>query len=510
MSDKTFYITTAISYPNGAPHIGHAYELIATDALARFKRLDGYDVKFLTGTDEHGQKMVKTARAEGIPVQELADRNTERFREMAKLLGASNDDFIRTSEPRHHAACQALWRAMEANGDIYKDTYSGWYSVRDEAYYGEDETELQEDGTRIGPQGTEVEWIEEESYFFRLSAWQERLLAHYEANPDFIGPSSTRKEIASFVSRGLRDLSISRTTFDWGVPVPDAPGHVMYVWVDALTNYISSLGYPNENEDYSKFWPADLHIIGKDITRFHTVYWPAFLMSAGLEVPKRVFGHGMLLADGTKMSKSQGNVVDPFELVGRYGLDAVRYFMLREVPFGQDGSYSDTTIINRVNADLANDLGNLAQRSLSMAFKNCDGQLNAPQTFTAEDEAILALAKSALQKMRAAMDQQKIHEALTELWDVVAQANRYFAASEPWALKKTDPHRMAAVLYVTAEVVRQVAIMAQPAIPNGAGALLDILNIPAEARAFDALTTPLANTKIEKPEGVFPRLEMPA
>jgi methionyl-tRNA synthetase len=507
MDGKTFYITTAISYPNGSPHIGHAYELIATDALARFKRLDGYDVRFLTGTDEHGQKMVKTAREEGVAVEDLAERNAARFREMADTLGASHDDFIRTTEERHHAACQAIWKAMEANGDIYKDSYAGWYSVRDEAYYGEDETTLTEDGTRIGPQGTEVEWIEEESYFFRLSAWQDRLLAHYDANPDFIGPQSTRNEIVSFVSGGLRDLSISRTTFDWGVPVPDAPGHVMYVWVDALTNYISALGYPDENAELWRYWPADVHIIGKDITRFHTVYWPAFLMSAGLPVPKRVYGHGMLLADGAKIGKSAGNAIDPFALVERFGLDQFRYFLLREVPFGQDGSYSEETIVARVNADLANDLGNLAQRSLSMAFKNCDGRLSAPNLLTVEDEAILEMVAETLPKVRDAVDRQRIHEALAAIWAVVAEANRYFAASEPWALKKTDPDRMAAVLYVTAEVVRQVAIMAQPAIPNGTGALLDILKVPENARDFAALATPLVETVIDKPEGVFPRLE---
>jgi methionyl-tRNA synthetase len=362
MSRDTFYITTAISYPNGKPHIGHAYELIATDALARFQRLDGKDVFFLTGTDEHGIKMLQTARKEGIAARELADRNAAEFKRMATALNASNDDFIRTTEERHYASSQAIWKAMAANGDIYKGGYAGWYSVRDEAYYGEEETEVRADNVRYGPQGTPVEWVEEESYFFRLSAYQDRLIALYESQPDFIGPAERRNEVMSFVKSGLKDLSVSRTTFDWGVPVPGDEKHVMYVWVDALTNYITGIGYPNENDEKWRFWPADAHIIGKDIVRFHAVYWPAFLMSAGIPLPKRVFGHGFLFNRGEKMSKSVGNVIDPFTMVEHYGVDQVRYFFLREVPFGQDGNYSHEAIVNRTNADLANGLGNLAQR----------------------------------------------------------------------------------------------------------------------------------------------------
>jgi methionyl-tRNA synthetase len=503
-----FFVTTAISYPNGAPHIGHAYEALATDAIARFQRLDGRDVFFLTGTDEHGQKMLQTARAEGIPVQDLAERNATRFREMAAALGCSNDDFIRTSEPRHHAASQEIWRRMAANGDIYKDSYSGWYSVRDEAYYQEGETELRADGVRYGPQGTPVEWVEEESYFFRLSDYQERLLAHYEANPDFIGPEERRNEIVSFVKRGLKDLSISRTTFDWGVPVPGDERHVMYVWVDALTNYITAAGFPDDGNPRWRFWPANLHVIGKDIVRFHTVYWPAFLMSAGIALPKRVFAHGFLFNRGEKMSKSVGNVIDPFALIDHYGLDQVRYFFLREVPFGQDGNYSHDAIVNRINADLANDLGNLAQRSLSMIAKNCEGRLPQPGTFTAEDEAILAQADAMLPAAREAMEKQAIHQALFVVWTCVAEANRYFAAQEPWALKKTDPERMGTVLYVTAEVIRQVAILAQPVVPASAGRLLDLLALDAGARDFARLGAAgrlAAGGELPKPEGVFPR-----
>ncbi|WP_249689631.1 methionine--tRNA ligase [Stappia sp. WLB 29] len=509
MTDRSpFFVTTAISYPNGAPHIGHAYESMATDAIARFQRLDGRDVFFLTGTDEHGQKMLQTARAEGVPVEDLAERNATRFRDMAAALGCSNDDFIRTTEPRHHEASREIWRRMAANGDIYKDSYSGWYSVRDEAYYQESETELRADGVRYGPQGTPVEWVEEESYFFRLSAYQDRLLAHYEANPDFIGPDERRNEVVSFVSRGLKDLSISRTTFDWGVRVPDDERHVMYVWVDALTNYITGAGFPDENNPRWRYWPADLHVIGKDIVRFHAVYWPAFLMSAGIELPKRVFAHGFLFNKGEKMSKSVGNVIDPFALIDHYGLDQVRYFFLREVPFGQDGNYSHEAIVNRINADLANDLGNLAQRSLSMIGKNCEARLPQPGAFTAEDEAILGQADAMLKAAREAMSRQAIHQALSVVWACVAEANRYFAAQEPWALKKTDPERMATVLYVTAEVIRQVAILAQPVIPTSAGKLLDLLAIPADARGFDRLGAGgrlAAGVELPKPEGVFPR-----
>ncbi|MBN9058906.1 MAG: methionine--tRNA ligase, partial [Rhizobiales bacterium] len=393
MTAPKFYITTAISYPNGVPHIGHAYEMLATDTLARFKRLDGYDVFFLTGTDEHGIKMVQTAARDGITARELADRNVPRFQAMAEALNCSNDDFIRTTEPRHYRASEEIWRRMEANGDIYKDAYAGWYSVRDEAYYAESETEVRADGLRYGPQGTVVDWVEEESYFFRLSAYEDRLLAHYEANRDFIGPDERRNEVVSFVKGGLKDLSISRTTFDWGIPAPGDPKHVMYVWVDALTNYITAVGFPDDkSESFERYWPADVHVIGKDIVRFHSVYWPAFLFSAGLQPPKRVFAHGFLFNRGEKMSKSLGNVIDPFALIEHYGVDPVRFFFLREVPFGQDGNYSHEAIINRINADLANDLGNLAQRSLSMIGKNLGGVVPQPGAFTPADEEILAAA----------------------------------------------------------------------------------------------------------------------
>ncbi|AFL52582.1 methionyl-tRNA synthetase [Sinorhizobium fredii] len=508
-----FYITTAISYPNGKPHIGHAYELIATDAMARYQRLDGREVFFLTGTDEHGQKMQQTARKEGISPQELADRNSAEFEKMAELLNASNDDFIRTTEKRHHEASQAIWIRMGEAGDLYKDSYAGWYSVRDEAYYQEKETELRGDGVRYGPQGTPVEWVEEESYFFRLSAYQEKLLKHYEENPDFIGPAERRNEVISFVKSGLKDLSVSRTTFDWGIRVPNDPSHVMYVWVDALTNYVTATGYLTDpSGPRAKFWPANIHVIGKDIIRFHAVYWPAFLMSAGLPLPKRVFAHGFLLNKGEKMSKSLGNVVDPFNLVEHFGLDQIRYFFLREVSFGQDGSYSEEGIATRINSDLANGIGNLASRSLSMIVKNCDGQIPACGALTEEDSAMLAAADSLLQATREEMDKQLIHRALAAIIAVVSETDRYFAGQEPWALKKTDPERMATVLYATAEVVRQIAILLQPFMPDSAGKLLDLLAVPAEKRSFAELGEAgrlVPGTPLEAPKPVFPRYVAP-
>jgi methionyl-tRNA synthetase len=510
MAKPRFYVTTAISYPNGAPHIGHAYEVIATDAIARFMRLDGRDVFFLTGTDEHGLKMVQTAAREHLTARELADRNSERFRAMAKALAISNDDFIRTTEPRHYKASQAIWERMVAAGDIYLGGYEGWYSVRDEAYYDESETSVGPDGVRVGGQGTPVEWTKEETFFFRLSKYQDKLLAFYEANPEFVGPDTRFNEVISFVKGGLADLSVSRTTFDWGVPVPGADGHVMYVWVDALTNYITAAGFPDANDPKWAWWPADLHVIGKDIVRFHAVYWPAFLMSAGLPLPKRVYGHGFLFNRGEKMSKSLGNVVDPFVMAESYGVDAMRYFLLREVAFGNDGSYSHEAIVARTNADLANDLGNLAQRSLSMIAKNCDGVLPKPGAFTAEDEAMLAMARDMLAASREAMATQQIHRWLEAVWAVVGEANRYFAAQAPWALRKTDFARMETVLYVTAEVIRQAAILAQPAIPVGAPKILDLLALPAEARDFASLATPLVGgTALPAPQGVFPRYVEP-
>ena len=507
MSQKTFYITTAISYPNGAPHIGHAYEALATDAFARFKRLDGYDVMFLTGTDEHGQKMLQTAEAQDKTPAQLADELSAEFKNMAAALNCSNDDFIRTTEPRHHETVQKLWQIMEENGDIYLGKYDGWYSVRDEAYYTEEETE-ERDGERFSIKtNTPVKWVEEESYFFKLSAYGDRLLAYYEDNDGFIGPQARKNEITSFVKGGLRDLSISRTTFDWGIPVPGNPKHVMYVWLDALTNYLSATGYlVDPDGEKAKYWPADVHIIGKDIIRFHAVYWPAFLMAADLPLPKRVYAHGFLFNKGEKMSKSIGNVIDPLALIEEFGVDQLRFFFLREVPFGKDGNYSHEAIVNRSNADLANDLGNLAQRSLSMIAKNCEGKVPECGALSDEDKAIIADAKALLPIVRDYHDEQAIHKAIEAIWKVIGEANKYFAGQEPWALKKTDPERMGTVLYVTADLIRRFAILAQPYVPAGAAKLLDLLVVDENARNFSDLDTSLASgVELPKPEGVFPR-----
>ena len=511
---QKFYITTPIFYPNGAPHIGHAYTALATDVIARFERLDGKDVFFLTGTDEHGLKMKQTAVKEGITPRQLADRNSALFREMAKALNLSNDDFIRTTEPRHYRSSEEIWRRMASahNGDIFKKKYAGWYSVRDEAFYTQSETTVGDDGVRRGPHGSPVEWTEEDTYFFRLSAYQDKLLEHYEKNPEFILPLERRNEVVSFVKGGLEDLSVSRTTLDWGIPVPGADGHVMYVWVDALTNYITGAGFPDASAPRWRYWPADVHVIGKDIVRFHAVYWPAFLMSAGIELPKRVFGHGFLFNRGEKMSKSVGNVVDPFDLVQAYGVDQVRYFFLREVVFGQDGNYNHEAIVNRINADLANDLGNLAQRSLSMIAKNCDGKVPEPGAFTEADKVMLAAADAMYGKAREAMDRQGLKQYLDTVWGVVADANRYFAGEQPWAKRTTDVKRMETILYVTAEVVRQVAILAAPVMPASSHKLLDGLGQLARARTFAALggTGRLqAGTPIPPPAGVFPRYVEP-
>ena len=504
-----FYITTSIAYPNGPPHLGYAYEVIATDAIARFMRLDGRDVFFLTGTDEHGIKMLQTAAKENLTPRELVARNVPLFQAMVKKFNCSNDDNIRTTEPRHFRSSQALWERMHEAGDIYLDRYAGWYSVRDEAYYDESETRLDENGQRIGPQGTPVEWVEEESYFFRLSNYGDRLLKLFADVPDFVLPKERMNEVASFVRGGLKDLSISRTTFDWGVPVPGDPKHVMYVWVDALTNYITAVGYPDVNsEKFRKYWPADLHVIGKDIVRFHAVYWPAFLMSAGIAVPRRIFSHGWLFNRGEKMSKSVGNVVDPFAYADTYGVDQLRYFLLREVPFGQDGNYSHDVIVKRINADLANDLGNLAQRSLTMVARNFGGVLPQPGVFSDNDQAILTAADAMVGKAREAMATQQLHQVLNAVWAVVADANRYFAGEAPWALAKTDPAKQGTVLYVTAEVLRQIAIMTLPFMPGSAAKLLDLLAVPESERGFaflDGKHRIAAGTKLPPPTPVFPR-----
>lgn len=517
-SKPSFYITTAISYVNGSPHLGHAYEAILTDVMARFKRLDGYDVMFLTGTDEHGQKVAKTAEAAGMEPKAFCDKIAAEFVEMTKILNISNDDFIRTTEPRHYDASQAIWNAIQENNsdDIYLGKYSGWYSVRDEAYFTESELTEGEDAEgnkhKLAPTGAPVEWVEESSYFFRLSAYAEKLLQYYEDHPEFIAPDSRRNEIISFVKSGLQDISISRTNFKWGVPVPGDDDHVMYVWLDALTNYITGVGYPDKDSDsFKKFWPADFHVIGKDIIRFHCIYWPAFLMAAGVELPKQVFAHGFINVNGAKMSKSVGNVIAPQDLIDNYGLDQTRYLLMREVPHGQDGNFSHDYAIQRINSDLANGLGNLAQRTLSMIHKNCGEQIPAPGDFTEEDKKLLDHAHNKLlPAVREEGDKMRFNRALEAIWKLVIEANGYVDAQAPWELKKSDEERMKTVLYVLAETVRVLGIIVQPVTPEAANKILDQLKVPENERDYSFISADhmlKSDVAIDKPEGVFPRLD---
>jgi methionyl-tRNA synthetase len=511
---EPFYITTAISYPNGRPHIGHAYEAIAADAIARFQRQAGRDVRFQTGTDEHGLKMVQAARADEREVADLADEMSGLFKKMCDDLHISYDRFIRTTEPAHHVASQALWEAMKAKGDLYLDRYEGWYSVRDEAYYDEKELVAGEGGAKLSPQGTPVEWTVEESWFFRLSAYQQPLLDLYASNPDFVRPESRRNEVARFVEGGLSDLSVSRTSFDWGVKVPGSPDHVMYVWVDALTNYISGLGYPEQGDDW-RYWPANLHLIGKDIVRFHTVYWPAFLLSAGVPLPRSVFGHGFLLHRGEKMSKSVGNVVDPGDLSRAFGVDALRYFLLRDVSFGQDGSYSAEAIVARVNAELANSFGNLAQRTLSFIAKNLEGELPGHGRAEPADGMLIEEVIVACAGLKAAFEDLLLSQGIEGWMRGVFACNQYIDAQAPWALRKTDPERMHAVLRTLVRAIRMLAIAILPVVPEGAGKVLD--QIGAEARDHAAIDDEswydghvASGFRLAAPAPVFPRLELPA
>jgi methionyl-tRNA synthetase len=501
-----YYVTTPIFYVNGDPHIGHAYTAIAADVLARFKRLDGYDVHFLSGTDEHGQKVEKAARDAGLEPQAFTDEISSKFRAMEAALGVSTDDFIRTTEARHKLGTAALWRLLRARDQIYLGHYEGWYAVRDEDFYNADELVTLDDGAKLAPTGAPVEWVREPNYMFRLSQWQEPLLRHYEENPDFVGPGGKRNEMLSFIRGGLNDLSVSRSSFTWGIPVPDDPEHVMYVWLDALANYITALGYPDTEAPAWRYWPADLHLVGKDIQRFHAVYWPAFLMAAGLPVPKRIFAHGWWTVNGSKMSKSIGNVVDPLALVRRYGLDPVRFFLLREVPFGNDGDFSEKALLARLNTELANDFGNLAQRSLSLIAKNCEGRLPAQGVPTEDDAEMLDQAAALADLLRGHMDRQALHEALEEVWKVIRAANSYIDRQAPWALRKTDVVRMGAVLRVLVDVVRAAATLLQPFMPDSMGRMLDQLGVPADARSFASLAVPLqAGISLPAPQGVFPR-----
>jgi methionyl-tRNA synthetase len=514
---EPYYLTTAISYPNGRPHIGHAYEAIAADVMARFKRMQGFDVRLVTGTDEHGLKMDKTAREAGRDTLEFASEMSGYFREMCAALHINYSAFRRTTEEQHHAASVAIWEAMAAADDLYLDRYEGWYSVRDEAFYGEDELIAGEGGAKLSPQGTPVEWTVEESWFFRLSKYRDYLIELNEA-PGFLEPESRRNEVLSFLKgNDLRDLSVSRTSFDWGVPVPGSPGHVMYVWVDALTTYLTGIGFPDRAGEFARFWPANLHLIGKDIVRFHAVYWPAFLKSAGLPVPKAIFGHGFLLHRGEKMSKSTGNVVDPLELAETFGVDQLRYFLLAEVPFGKDGSFSAEAIVTRCNAELANSFGNLAQRVLSMVFKNLGGELSTFEPAEADTRLLKLVADACRTELPRAFEALDFSSGIEAWMRAVFACNAYVDEQAPWALRKTDPERMRVVLLTLVMAVRDLAIGIRPVVPTSADRLLDQMGIAPDARDFAALENAgwygsLVDSgfRLAQPIGVFPRLEVPA
>ena len=517
---RPFQITTPIYYVNDKPHVGHAYTSIACDVLARFHRLSGRSVFFQSGTDEHGQKVEDSAKARQVDPQQFVDEVSESFRNLLDVLNISHDVFVRTTDTHHKAAVQFLWKTLVDKGFIYLGNYEGWYSVRDECYYLDSELV---DGK--APTGAEVEWVvKEESYFFRLSAFEDRLLELYDSHPDFVAPTSRRNEVIAFVKGGLKDLSISRMSFEWGVPVPNEDGdadltvedsakHVMYVWIDALANYLSALGYPNmgPGSNFDKYWPASLHVVGKDILRFHAVYWPAFLMAADLPLPRRVFAHGWWTIDGEKMSKSVGNVIDPLDLVEKYGVDATRFFLMADVPFGSDGDFSHEKMVYRVNANLSNGLGNLCQRVITLVFKNCGKAIPMEfQSLTEEDEELLAKARALREKAGKEVANQAIHKYAEAMINMVGDANKYIDDMAPWVLKKTDPERMETVLYVLMEVLRRTAILYQPLIPSSANKILDQLSVPTDERTFDHLeTSPIKpGTPISKPQGIFPRFDV--
>lgn len=514
MRDKKYYITTPIYYVNDAPHIGSAYTTITADVLARFKRLDGYDVFFLTGTDEYGQKIEKSAREADMAPLDFVNKVSQHFRDLYPVIDATPDVFMRTTEPRHHQAAQALWQRIEDKGDIYQSTYAGWYAVRDEAFYGEKELI---DGH--APSGAAVEWVEEPSHFFRLSKWQQPLLEFYRTHPDFISPESRRNEVIRFVEGGLHDLSISRSTFNWGIPVPlnnkDAQisdqKSIMYVWLEALTIYLTALGYPdNFDQDAQEFWSESLHLMGKDILRFHAVYWPAFLMSAGLKPPKKVFAHGWWTNQGAKISKSLKNTIDPIALIEKYGSDQIRYYLCREVPFGQDGEFSEAALLQRINSDLANDFGNLSQRVLSFIQKNAEGNVPKPEDYIDKDRGMLDLCQNTVHEVRKHVNSQALSKMCESIWALVAEGNRYIDGQQPWALKKSDPLRMNTVLYILAETLRHIAILSQAIIPKAASKLLEQLAVTEDQRALWHLENLklIPGTPLPVPEGLFPRFQI--
>ena len=489
MPNKNFYITTPIYYPSGKPHMGHAYSSIIADIFARFKRIDGFNVMFLTGTDEHGLKMQREAEKKSKDVKTFCDELSLKFKDLSTILNLSNDDFIRTTEKRHHISVLDIWSRLEKSKDIYLAKYKGWYSVSDEAYYDEDEIETKNNIKYSILSGSKVEWVEEDSYFFKLSAWQEKLLKFYEnENPSFILPKSRKNEVVQFVKRGLKDLSVSRTSFSWGIPVPKNSKHVIYVWLDALTNYLSALNFPNtDDKKYKNFWPADVHIIGKDILRFHAIYWPAFLMAAKIPLPKRVYGHGWILSDEKKMSKSLGNILDPLEIIKNFGVDELRYYLTKEVSLGNDGNISLDSLTNCINNDLANNYGNLCQRVFSFLKKNCDSKVPACNKIQKEDEILLNNIINYLPKLKNLIDNQEINLYLKKVIEFSFEANKYFNDLAPWELKKNNPQRMNTVLYVILNQIRSISILLYPIIPISTSKVLDAFGLDKNERQIKSI-----------------------
>ena len=488
MSDNNFYITTPIYYPSGNPHMGHAYSSIIADVFARFKRLEEKNVYFLTGTDEHGLKIQREAEKNNKETRVFCDEVSSKFKSLSNILNLSVDDFIRTTEKRHHNSVKAIWGKLVESGDIYLSKYAGWYSVSDEAYYTEDEIQTIGQKKIAKSSGSSVDWFEEESYFFKLSAWQEKLLNHYKKNPDFISPISRNNEITQFVKSGLNDLSVSRTSFKWGIQVPNNNKHIVYVWLDALTNYISALNYPDTNSKlYKDFWPANLHVIGKDILRFHAVYWPAFLMAAKLPLPLKVYGHGWILSDDKKMSKSIGNILDPLEIIDKYGIDQLRYYLIKEVSLGNDGSISMENLKNCINNDLANNFGNLCQRVFSFIEKNCSAKLPEPSKLEEVDLNLINNLIINVDQLITDMDKQDLNIYLKKVIKFSFNANKYFNDLEPWALKKTNIERMNSILYTIVTQIKNISILLSPIIPTSSDKILDIMNLKKEDRLLKSI-----------------------
>ena len=507
--NKHYYITTPIYYPSGKPHMGHAYSSIISDVFARFKKIDGYNVHFLTGTDEHGLKIQRASEENKMKPLEFCNKISKTFKNLCKILNLSNTDFIRTTEDRHKKSVQHLWKELEKSGDIYLSKYSGWYSVSDEAFYNENEIETK-DGEKVSVNsGSSVEWVEEESYFFKLSKWQDKLLDYYEKNPNFILPQSRKNEVVSFVKSGLRDLSVSRKSFSWGIKVPSNEEHIIYVWLDALTNYISALKYPDiSNELYNNFWPADVHIIGKDILRFHAIYWPAFLLAAKIPLPKRVYGHGWILSGEEKMSKSKGNILDPLEIIDNYGLDPLRYYLIKEVSFGNDGNISKEKLEDCINSDLANNYGNFCQRVTAFAEKNCDSKVPDSVEFNDQDKNILDNFSNNIKTLRSYIDDQKLNSYVNFIVNVLFDANKYFNDQEPWN-KKNDKKRLNTIIYTSLELIRKISIMLYPIIPSSSIKSLSVFNIKEKDILFDTIKEHKylkSNSKIDRVDILFKKI----